>query len=650
MSVQTIQISNFSDGDASKTPGTGYSASSPDLYLKKLAIMWVKDMEVADPDKKYILDRLPDHYRVFEKARLNQPHLRDRYLFGHPRGKVFDSPAQFYPHFKSLMDHQPGTELVCPCKGCDVRRPGTGRVKRTEATVDFLTPRDGEGSPDVYATLIKRLADEKYIDEPIIENASMDWRATRDSIPATIRMIAGQRSFVPRQGELVLFLREKDCLVELDAVEGGYKLYRKSDRQCMGVPAWEAGVVTRVPKEPISFDDLTGNTKRTSAIAQSAFKIERFPDPNSQEKGLTRQYDYVPLSLIRPLSLWGEYMEWDGVRRVDETVKNALKVTSSIALVERNHFSGVWPEAVISCRGAWIGAELIVVGDAIRLLPEDDGQPFDTALVVSAINLSFISLDDPGTVQATVLFSGLAYTTDRSKAFADSPVLDDELAAALPSGMGRRVWYPKSAPGSELFVPVEHVGGRCFESDALFLWLGRETAIDFGRQSIGWARSHSARVDSRIEPGQKWFWANHRAEQLDLQSVNGNEVGSADGTRQPSTWRRVLRVIDGVDAERRQVQGARGNSSGNAAGSGQDDGSDDMSGGNSSDDEGERGGEPIPDHLIDSRLLAASVSDQQRPASLPEGIGEMGEAAHSGPEPLAKRPRLTSKSSPIEID
>lgn len=47
----------------------------------------------------------------------------DKYLFGHPKYQVFNSPYQFYPHFLFLMDHNP--DIACPCDACHKKKnPG----------------------------------------------------------------------------------------------------------------------------------------------------------------------------------------------------------------------------------------------------------------------------------------------------------------------------------------------------------------------------------------------------------------------------------------------------------------------------------------------------------------------------------------------
>ena len=84
-----------------------------------------------------------------------------------------------------------------------------------------------------------------------------------------------------------------------------------------------------------------------------------------------------------------------------------------------------------------------------------------------------------------------------------------------------------------------------------------ETETETEMESILQARTIAAATDERIfsatddvdEQGDrergKWFWAESRAEGLDVQSVNGVEVGGWDGEREPRVWRQVLGVVDG---------------------------------------------------------------------------------------------------------
>ena len=112
----------LSDGNPDKwpSPDKGYKRND-EYFLQRVANdYWAKDRDPTDlggPPSSAIwrLDRLPIGYAGFEKARVDSKHI-DRYLYGHARGQ-FRSLAEFYPHFKHLMDT--GRTVGCPCKLCD---------------------------------------------------------------------------------------------------------------------------------------------------------------------------------------------------------------------------------------------------------------------------------------------------------------------------------------------------------------------------------------------------------------------------------------------------------------------------------------------------------------------------------------------------
>ena len=56
----------------------------------------------------------------------------DRFCFGHPNHQMFNSPFDFYPHFKFLMQYD-GEEGICECRFCksskSVRKATSSRVR-----------------------------------------------------------------------------------------------------------------------------------------------------------------------------------------------------------------------------------------------------------------------------------------------------------------------------------------------------------------------------------------------------------------------------------------------------------------------------------------------------------------------------------------
>lgn len=128
-------------------------------------------------------------------------------------------------------------------------------------------------------------------------------------------------------------------------------------------------------------------------------------------------------------------------------------------------------------------------------------------------------------------------------------------------------WWHLDSPDDIHAVSFSNIHSRLYESEAVASYLpaktnihhATETEIEIGMESILQARTIAAATDERIADRDihvngeeeretakgKWFWADCRADGLDVQSVNGVEVGGWDGEREPRVWRQVLGVVDG---------------------------------------------------------------------------------------------------------
>ena len=261
-------------------------------------------------------------------------------------------------------------------------------------------------------------------------------------------------------------------------------------------------------------------------------------------------------------------------------------------LVEKYHFRGVWPSAEILCKGLYIGAELVIVGDVVSLLPAPSGAGSSSCSVIDVLEISSIKLrltnldtasdddnDDGHPYNTAVHVLGKAYTKDRSRAIDPSPV--DPTMSHLPAAIkGYGKWYHLHDPSRSWQVPFRRIAGRCYEAEAMRLWLASPNptatatatataaADDDGNdettaatttndivhphlsilsQGLQRTRRHAAERDRRIPPDKRWFWADSRAEALDLATLNGYEVGGRDEDRAPRRWRKLIKVMEGVD-------------------------------------------------------------------------------------------------------
>lgn len=631
------------------TADKGY-VRNDEFFLQKIANdFWAKDRDQADlggPPSiaTWRLDRLPHGYAGFEKQRPDSNHV-DRYLYGHARG-TFRSPQEFYPHFKNLMDN--GSATGCPCKLCSGnKRASTSGGKGARSVSPIRTSNyfpqtqtkpskssqhaplphrhqherpndmpilahgrlsspsparppkkqvDEDGSTDIYRALLDELKSTKegtVIDKNIIESTSPDWRVGNDLLKELLEEWKTQPRFVPRTGELVLFARDLRPEETLAWVEAD-RTWRKAEQDTdvlLERPIWEAGVITQMPLQQIDEEDLISSSDATSNVVNSGFRIEPLAEVGNQDKRYAKQHRYLPLHAIRPLVYWH-----DCIRDVPEadwhpTLKHALSVSNTFCVIGRHRFKGVrndlhGSQATVFCRGAYIGFELVTVGDVVRLIPNPDEQkPEDVTdiMIVTAIKLRLVNIDEAGDddwdegrpYTICLHVSGQGFTLDSKRSFdgvGKAPIPSD--SDLLPPGLeAYGKWYHMTdpqQPKSRLEVPFTRILGRVFEDDALETWfqLGHtplpspvqgfrkptkttvSLALQRGIPGLSQARNYSQAQDPRIDKaaGKSWFWADTRVEALDLHEVNNRFVGPKDETRtkaQMEGWRKLLRALDG---------------------------------------------------------------------------------------------------------
>ncbi|PPJ54417.1 hypothetical protein CBER1_07371 [Cercospora berteroae] len=617
--VVTIPVWNDSDGQHApskdRTRNDGY-------FQERLGELWMKERGQAQPGVVYRLDRLPTGYSGWEKRRGDSKHV-DRYIAGHPSQKDFRSLNEAWPHFQHLIAHGSADGCLCvlctggrkktktnrsgsltsgssglqsrhfgPSSTSAVPRPVKVAARKTQNTFDSdsETPQrgkqaDAEGIPDYYRILldkVKAAGPDGIVRENVIDQLSPDWRVGHQMLQSMLDDWSQQPSFVPRIGELVLFIRSLGHGDTLAWDTASKRLRPRNSKGWLDKYRWEAGVVTQSPTELVSLDDLISiPASRTHNVTYAGFRVEPLPEPGSQSKLYSSQHKYIPIHALRPFLYWKECLESTDEQEWHLTVKHALTVASSWSLLGKYNFTGSWPEATLFCRGVYMGPELIMMGDLVRLEPRPRDSRQDAivdVMVVSSIRLRFVKLDessdddyDDGDPYTTCLhIAGKVWSLDPKRSFAGigaSPAKPNQ--PGFPSELaGYGNWFNVTDPSNErqkLEVPYTRVLGRCLAKDALHRWfptsdnglsnngqVARSQPLELsqGLHSMREARAYSRAHDTRIDraSGQSWVWAETRIEQLDLHEINGKFVGSTEEARdrkQVNAWRQALKVLDG---------------------------------------------------------------------------------------------------------
>ncbi|KAI9682281.1 MAG: hypothetical protein M1817_000335 [Caeruleum heppii] len=407
---------------------------------------------------------------------------------------------------------------------------------------------EDESAPDVYDTLVKKLAQQKVLDEKIEHRGSMDWRVNQQFIDENIKEIVEQYAFIPRKGEIVLFFRESTVGdYGFDPEDNMYfKLQDPKTENFTRAPRWEAGVVAQVAEEKIEPEDIFGNIQRKQyGVNYHGFRIEPIPDPGSSNKDESLRHIYVPLRQIRPFQYFKTFCAPVPMDNWHHTIHNAMKVAASVSLFCPARFKGTWPNADIYCKGIWIGPELMLIGDAIRLTNDQAVTP-TKALAIGSIRLSMSDLDDPELAELSFYVRGKAYTRSPSEAYDDTRIEHDEVITHFPRGMWNYSWWPLHAPSKVYEVSVDQILGRCHELKGHFSFFPHEPEDDGAIASMRLAREYSKQHDTRNESADDWLWAEDRAEQLGIVTLSGRRIGRGDPLRRPNKWRRLLDTMDEV--------------------------------------------------------------------------------------------------------
>lgn len=644
-----VQLRAGSDGDASHVPkpGTYTQLDPPTLYLEKIGQQWLEARGEAQVGVEYTLASLPAGYTLWHRPCAKDPEHFDKYLYGHPSRKAFDSPDRFYPHFEHLMNNG-GDSMGCPCTICNstsdvplksasgsvnarspkgassnassrplsrrgpmqsfiystktqqeqqvcpasplpgpITTPSPPTASSANPSVQYkgrpkllgtgmdMKRVDEEGTPDVYRNLISKLQQHGEIDETIEEPMSLDWRAEQEILPGLLRKLKDSPQWVPRVGDIVLYVRDlpEDVDILRDPVTREYRMHNEKTNSWLDHPIWEAGLVGQIPAEPIMIDDIYQNGNKESNVIYSGVRVEPLPDVNSLDKSLSKRHKYIPIRYTRPFMLWKQLLHQ--VSEWHPTILNAQAVTSTLSLVGKYRFKGVWPEASVYCRGIYIGHEMLVVGDTVRLLPSV-GHSQTTCtdiLVIKSIRLKWTNLDkasgndwDTGQpYNSSIWVYGAAYTSDSARTNEEWLSNDHLYLPKEAKDYGK--WYPLHSSSKELAVPYSRIMGRLYERNAMALWLDTKSndhpLLDAGREGLVESRVFAKKHDQRIarEPDATWYWGDSRAQALDLRTVNGLDVAAYDQERDPKEWRKKIKIMEGMTGNKivpkKKLSGAR---------------------------------------------------------------------------------------------
>lgn len=209
-------------------------------------------------------------------------------------------------------------------------------------------------------------------------------------------------------------------------------------------------------------------------------------------------------------------------------------------------------------------------------------------MVIDSIRLNLLDIKPEHTLPDSPVLSsassislvGRAYTLDVRRHYQlqgiDKDTTQITVPAPVPSEEVKTVfrpvgsamygpWYRLHDERHKYEISYDQVLGRMHEAAAVQLWTGKlqskisrgevpdtKPILEFDMKAIQEGRRYSSMADERLaQPeGDKflWFWADTRAEALDVETINGFEVGKFDSLRDKDTldvWRTHVKVLNG---------------------------------------------------------------------------------------------------------
>lgn len=408
---------------------------------------------------------------------------------------------------------------------------------------------DQDGTPNVFDQLMNRAQQGQPMSEAITEPHSMHWLLEREvaSLPTYLKSLETSRRYLPRLGEIVLIVRNLKPFqkVKYDEQAEIYKI-ADDDLGWVGLPQWEAAVVTQVGKKNSTAALLDQSSSTPSADNFRAEPMSQAGDPN---KAWSTRYKNVNYLHMRPFSLWQELLrgaDVDDPRECHPTVRNALAAMSSLSTVDRYYFSSTGHEARVYCKGFYLGAEFIIKNDLVRFdSPVHTDNSGKDVILIKHAYMSYNLDRDPAVGSLHV--EGVPYTTDPQHASGrfQPPIPGDSLPSPAMRDYG--LWYKMSEDDALIRLPFTNLLTRLAEGTYMSGVVGKHSLtkvaygygalalgfkehivdITFGIEGVRAARKYSSQHDARINrsEGQAWYVGEDRVAQLDLHLLNDQDVG-----------------------------------------------------------------------------------------------------------------------------
>jgi Transcription-silencing protein Clr2 len=412
-----------------------------------------------------------------------------------------------------------GARTECSCVKCV--QPNTTPQQTTAS--GFASPRPRGGDPNIevslqaheeiservsslvkttyYASTYEPPAN--YVIEPFGSKLSPDKLHDGVKFGGIVEKYQNQPSFLPRKGELVLFYidTEPNCELYFEEPLQHLKVYSHFSERVLGHPKWKAAVVCNEPVERLGIEDLKCNftsSDQSGRDHRRYYEVEVYEDQG--------QIHMMDLSHIRPLGLFHEILS--GIEQIHwhKSIINALLKMNTACVVEPLMCFGEWPRVAITFNGAWLGSELFVVGDVVRI--KDGIRPAgaeaeeerDCVVRIHQIAWEFCldgcsdPIEEPQVIKVRGEVLSTRYRKGRSRHVNDDMLNAMGFSTSALSSLRGYDWFEVEPTDSSGYtnVAADCILGRLYEGQAMDLFIGSRRIVG-GSSGVEGAREFAGR-------------------------------------------------------------------------------------------------------------------------------------------------------------
>ena len=407
-----------------------------------------------------------------------------------------------------------------------------------------------------------------------------------------------KESYIYRIGEIVLWCRRPRGEYKFDKAIRMF-VFREFKESEHRSNKWMAGVITEVPKISNTVVEAADFIQTSMTPDEYRVFLARDRDPtyhkldvvqNPWVKGKSpfvlgdqdptifkeSMQVKVPFTQLRPVSRYGDTLCNDYDRllsRVGQpwhpSFNNAMKLMATISITGRFRFKGTWPNAIFYARGIYLGAELLLQGDAVFIQGALmlTNASIRTVLVITDICVEYrgipapdipkrIASGNPVYGQAkdiNVFIYGYHYSPVPGFGKLVGPG-ECEFPAVM-SGIDQR-WYHTNSKDMKIKVRLADVIGRVYHPDLMASWTkdSKHPAPGCSLDTVA-SRKCATEKDPRIERHfrQTFFWAETRMEGLGCQSYGDLPVRWAEGEWYPRRELKRFKPTVGINGKGERV-------------------------------------------------------------------------------------------------